>query len=127
MESWEATPSLVLVFRECLGLMGGSGHRRLLQGVEWETNLKAVRRGGVHGNATVADRAQRWDWLGRNPWAHATQRPGSSEPMQLLLFVCFHPVTSQPGDRSCKPTTNVGGEDAGRPGQPGGETTPADC
>lgn len=63
--------------------------------------------------------------LGRKPRPHSTQR------RRLLIArgldcVCFRFVTFQPGDRSRKPTTDLGGEDAGRPGQPGGETTSAD-
>ena len=63
--------------------------------------------------------------LGRNPRPHSTQR------RRLLIArgvdcVCFRFVTFQPGDRSRKPATDLGGEDAGRPGQPGGETTSAD-
>ena len=63
--------------------------------------------------------------LGRNPRPHSTHR------RRLLVApgvdcVCFRFVTFQPGDRSRKPTTDLGGEDAGRSGQPGGETAPAD-
>lgn len=139
------TPSLSLVFWECLGLTGGSERRRPLEGVGWETLLKAVRRGGVRGKATAAAPGQSRGaafWGGawgaaRAPrdgtgWGGTVgspphQAPGSSEPLHLLPFVCFHSATSQPSDRSRKPATNVGREDAGRPGQPGGEIAPADC
>lgn len=47
MENWEGTLSLVLIFRGCLGLMGRSEHRRLLEGVVWEANPKADGRGGM--------------------------------------------------------------------------------
>lgn len=38
---------LVLILRECLGLMGGSEWSRLSEGVVWETNLRGCykRRG----------------------------------------------------------------------------------
>lgn len=122
-----------------LGLMGGSEHRRLLDRMVWETDIKAERRGSVCGTATAAvpgqsraaewrvrnrQGATRWHW--RNTWPHSTQRPGLLRTHITLLFVCLLSATYQPGDRSRKPTTNVGGEDAGRSGQPGGEITPAD-
>lgn len=62
---------------------------------------------------------------GGNPWPRSTRRPRLLATC-VMGSTCFGFVTFQPGDRSRKPTTNLGGEDAGRPGQPRGETTPAD-
>ena len=74
---------------------------------------KAVSWCGAWG--AERQRTMRWKWsvVGM-----------SSIPMkvwELILLPIF-----QASHRSYKPTTKLGGEDAGRPGQPCGETTPAD-
>lgn len=141
MESWEGTAFVALVFRECLNLVGRLEQRRLL-GVVREADLKGCyMKAGYLGTPWVPMQGQLlfavetgsgpgakerdMGDLGRSPRPHSTQR------RRLLTAcgvdcVCFRFVTFQPGDRSRKPTTDLGGEDAGRPGQPGGETTPAD-
>lgn len=92
-------------------------HRRQWQG--------SCSSGGRLGSRQGAKKRDMGD-LGRNTWPYSIPSPGLLTTCGIDS-VCFHFVTFQPGDRSCKPTTNLGGEDAGRPGQPGGETTPADC
>lgn len=108
MENWEGTLSLVLIFRGCLGLMGRSEHRRLLERVVWEANLKADGRGACE-NATAAalgqSRAVEWSGdlgsrqggqevtLGRNTWPHSTPRPGRLGTHVMLLVVCFLSAT----------------------------------
>lgn len=143
--SWDRIKSLVLVFRKRLDLVGSQDGEGFSRGWYGRQISKVVIRRGIQGNATSSNAraghqlllrvdigeqagAKRWDmaWVGTlDPTPHKDL--GSSEAVPLILPVCFHSVTFQPSDRSREPAANLGGEDAGRPGQPGGETTPTDC